>query len=165
MDFGQSLLTIVTLALMVITLVISFLPYIPGQAMMWGIALVYGVLTNFRDFSVFSMILITVLMLASALSDFWTPLIGMKARGASCSSVIGTIIGGIVGTFLIPIPLVGTLLGAIAGAILMEILRVGDVRTALRAGSFAAESVVIGVLLEFVVNLVILVIFVVNVAF
>ncbi|MDZ4771002.1 MAG: DUF456 domain-containing protein [Chloroflexota bacterium] len=165
MDIGQGLLTVITIVAMIVIFFVSLIPFVPGPAMLWGVSLAYGVLTEFRELTIVSMVIISLLMLATALSDFWTPLLGMKSRGGSCSSVFGTIIGGLLGTFLIPIPLLGTLLGAIGGAMLMEVLRVGDLRTALRAGSFAAESVVIGLVLELVVNVAIIAVFVVSVAF
>ena len=39
-------------------------------------------------------------------------------------SIIGAMIGGLVGTFAIPMPLVGTLIGIVGGALIFESLRV-----------------------------------------
>ncbi len=165
MEFGQLVLTVATIAVMVLTLFLSFIPFVPGPALMWAIATIYAVLTGFQQVTLPGVILITLLMLVSATSDFWLPLLGMKTRGVSCSSVLGTIGGGILGTIFIPIPLMGTLLGAVSGAIVMEVMRVGDVRRALRAGTFAAETFVGSLITEFVVNLSIIAVFVISVAF
>jgi uncharacterized protein YqgC (DUF456 family) len=57
-------------------------------------------------------------------------------------------IGGLVGTFAIPIPILGTLIGAMGGAILLELLNLGDFQRALKAGSIAFKSFVLGMATE-----------------
>jgi uncharacterized protein YqgC (DUF456 family) len=94
-------------------------------------------------------------MLVGTTKDIWLPLLGMRTQGASCSSAFGVIVGGLVGTFTIPIPVIGTLIGAIVGAILMELLRLGDMQKAIQAGGFAFRTFVLGMLTEFGFNLMI----------
>jgi len=83
----------------------------------------------------------------------------MKGRGASCSSVLGTIIGGLLGTLLIPLPILGTLIGGVVGAVGLEWLNNRDTSASIRAGTFAAESFALSIILEVILNLIILVIF------
>ena len=155
MGIAESGLTILASILMVGALLISVLPFVPGPLLLWVISIGYGFLTNFQQLTVLSAVIITGLMIAGTTKDFWLPLLGMKTQGASCSSVFGVIVGGMVGTFTIPIPVIGTLIGAIIGAILMELLRLGDLQKAIQAGGFAFRTFVLGMLTEFGFNLLI----------
>lgn len=163
MDFAQSTLTIIALVAMVIALFLSVIPFLAGPLLVWGIALLYGILTGFSEFTIISAVLATALMALAMTKDFWLPMLGMRSGDVSCSSVFGTIVGGLVGTFFIPIPIVGTLLGAIGGAILMEVLRVGDLSKALRAGGFAFQTFLIGMVMEFLFSLAIIGVFLASV--
>jgi uncharacterized protein YqgC (DUF456 family) len=127
--------------------------------MMWLIALAYGILTGFQYLTPAGMAVITGLMLLGATSDYWLPLFGIKTDGASCSAIFGTIVGGIIGTFAIPIPLLGTLIGSVIGAMVMELLRVGDLKKRLRAGHFAVRTYFIGLAMELVFSLAIAAVF------
>ena len=144
---------------MVIGLIASLLPFLPGPLLLWGISVGYGVLTGFQHLTVTAAVTITLLMLIGTTKDIWLPLLGMKTSNASCSSVIGMGIGGLVGTFAIPIPIVGTLVGAMAGAVLLELLNLGDISRALKAGSFAFKTFVLGMATEFGFNLLIVLVF------
>jgi uncharacterized protein YqgC (DUF456 family) len=86
----------------------------------------------------------------------------MRAQGGSTMSIIGALIGGLVGTFAIPIPIAGTLIGIVGGALGFEFLRVRQLRPALRSGTTAATGYVLGVLVEGGISLLILVVFVLS---
>lgn len=144
---------------MLITSFVAILPILPGPALVWAIAMIYGVLTNFTVVSPLTAIVITLLMIIGSTTEFWTPIFGMRVRGASCSSIAGTLVGGLAGTFLIPVPIFGTLLGAVGGAVALELLRLGDLQKAFRAGSFAFESYLWSVVLEIGFSFLIVIIF------
>ena len=148
MGIAESTLTVIASILMVIAFFASLLPFLPGPFLLWLISIVYGVLTGFSQLTVGSAILITALMLIATSKDIWMPLVGMRKYGVSCSSALGMMIGGLVGTFAIPIPIVGTLLGAMGGAILLELLNLGDLQLALKAGGFAFKSFLLGMATE-----------------
>jgi uncharacterized protein YqgC (DUF456 family) len=148
MGIAESTLTVIASILMVIAFFASLLPFLPGPFMLWLISVGYGALTGFQQLTVASAILITGLMLIATSKDIWMPLVGMRKYGVSCSSALGMMIGGLVGTFTIPIPIIGTLLGAIAGAVLLELLNLGDLQLALKAGGFAFKSFLLGMATE-----------------
>lgn len=159
MDIGESTLTIIAGVAMVGGLFLSVLPFLPGPLMLWGISLVYAILTNFQNVTVLSMVVITILMIVATSKDIWMPIIGMKTYGVSCSSAFGMMVGGLVGTFVIPIPILGTLFGAIGGAVLMELLNAGEMSRALRAGGVAFKAFILGMITEFGFNLLIVAVF------
>lgn len=159
MDIAESTLTIIAGVLMVGVLIASILPFIPGPFVLWLIALGYGILTNFEHLTPLALVVITVMMLVATSKDIWMPIVGMKTYGVSCSSAFGMMTGGLVGTFVIPVPLLGTLIGAIVGAVIMELLNVGDTSKALRAGGVAFKAFILGMITEFGFNLLIVAMF------
>jgi uncharacterized protein YqgC (DUF456 family) len=159
MGIAESTLTVIASVLMVVALVASFLPFLPGPFMLWVISVGYGALTGFSQLTVGSAVVITALMLIATSKDIWMPLVGMRKYGVSCSSALGMMVGGLVGTFAIPIPIVGTLLGAIGGAVLLELLNLGDMQLALKAGGVAFKSFLLGMATEFGFNLLICIVF------
>jgi hypothetical protein len=159
MDLLQGGLTVVAGITMVIIFVLSFSPIVSGPLMLWGVSLVYGILTGFQVLTPPAMLAITALMLLGVTSDYWLPMLGVKTEGASCSVIFGTIVGGLIGTFVIPIPLIGTLIGSVVGAMGMELLRIGDITRMLRAGHFAVKTYFIGLAMEFVFNIAIMAVF------
>lgn len=156
---GDTLLGIIAAVAMVAVLFFSLLPFIPGALLLWVISFAYAYLTDFRYVSTLAIGIISAITLASVFRDFWMPLIGMKTRGASCSSTFGSMVGGIIGTFLIPIPLIGSLIGAVAGAVIMEFVRAGSIENTTNAASFATQTFVYSLIAEFVLNIVIVAVF------
>ncbi len=160
MDLAESGLTIIAGALMLVALVASVLmPFIPGPFILWAISMIFGVLTGFAHFTVLSAVISTLLMVIATTKDLWMPIVGMKRYNLSCSTALGMFIGGLVGTFAIPIPLIGTLIGAMVGAMLLELLNLGDLQKALQAGGFAFKAFILGMVTEFGFNLLIVAVF------
>src|SRR5262245_42602444 len=156
---AESTLLVITIVLMVVTLVISLLPFVPGPLFIWGIGLAFAGLDHFVRITPLAAGVMTALMIAGSTTDFWTPLLGMKTRGASCSSVAGTLLGGVVGTFVIPIPIVSTLAGAMVGAMALELLHFGQFRKAIRSAGFALESYILSMAIEFAISILIIAVF------
>jgi len=161
---AESTLLLIAVVLMVVSLVVSLLPFVPGPLLIWGIGLAFAGLTHFARLTPLAVVVMTVLMVAGSTTDFWTPLLGMKTRGASCSSVAGTLVGGLVGTIIIPIPIISTLAGAMVGALALELMRFGQFKRAMKSASLAFESYVLSMAVEFVISIVIAAVFLICVA-
>jgi uncharacterized protein YqgC (DUF456 family) len=71
-------------------------------------------------FSIYTLVLITLLAILGELVEFFAGAGGAKRAGAgwlgSIGAIAGAVTGAIFGTFLIPIPFLGTLIGACVGA-------------------------------------------------
>jgi len=71
-------------------------------------------------FSIYTLILITILAILGELVEFFSGMAGAKRAGAgwrgSIGAIVGAVTGAILGTFLIPVLLLGTLIGACIGA-------------------------------------------------
>lgn len=137
---AEAILISLTLAMMVLILLISLIPVMPGPAMIWAVAMIFGAVEGFERLTVLAAILITVFMIVGSTTNIWMSYLGMRTQGASCWSVVGALVGGVVGTVLVPVPVCGTLIGAVVGALGFEMLKVGDIRLALTAGRSAAET-------------------------
>ncbi len=147
---------------MIAAIAASILPVVPGPALVWVIGLIYALLTGFQQVTALSLIVMTALMILGSTTGWWMQALGMRAQGGSTMSIIGALIGGLVGTFAIPIPIAGTLIGIVGGALGFEFLRVRQLRPALRSGTTAATGYVLGVLVEGGISLLILVVFVLS---
>lgn len=162
MEAADSLLIPLAVLGMVITLVLSFVPFLPGTAIIWAIGVVFAVLDGFQRATPVTIIIMTLLMVVGSTSEIWMPALGIRSRGLSCLSTVGSVIGSIVGTVLIPIPLVGTIIGAIAGALLVELARGREVRQAVQAGRSVFQLYLIGMVVQFVTSLLMFAVFLVS---
>jgi len=163
-EIAANLFAPVTIILMLLGVVVALIPVMPGSLVVWLIALAAAAIDSFQRISPAAMIVMTVVMIVSQLSDFWLPLLGVQTGGLSCASSLGALVGGLAGTFLIPIPLLGTLIGTVAGALLIEYIRRGQATPAIAAGKQAARLFVIGYALRLVSSVIIVITYIVSLA-
>jgi uncharacterized protein YqgC (DUF456 family) len=108
--------TVAVAVLMVVATAVSFVPFIPGPALVWAIGVVYAIVTEFQEIGLPTVIAMTVLMIIGSTADWWTRMFGLNSEGSlSCGTLLVSTVGAIAGTFFIPIPVLGTVLGAAAG--------------------------------------------------
>ncbi len=127
-----SVVLVLALLVMVVGLIGTVLPVIPGPILIFLSALGYAFVEGFQTVGWPTLIVLGVLALVATTADLWASSIGAKVGGASGWSVLAGMIGGLVG-FLV-LSLVGAIIGAILGVLLTEIVRLGDWRKALKAG-------------------------------
>lgn len=128
-------ITVLVLALltMLIGIIGTVLPIIPGTILIFVAALVYALVEGFQAVGWPTLVLLGVLAILATTADIWVSSIGAKVGGASGWSVLVGLLGGLAGLILFNLP--GAILGAVLGVLLTEIIRVGDWRQALKAGS------------------------------
>jgi hypothetical protein len=134
----------VTIILLIIALILAAIPVMPGSVLPWLVALAAAVIDGFGQITTHALIVMTIVMVISQLSDFWLPLLGIQTGGMSCLGAVGAFAGGLIGTFAIPIPLVGTLAGSVLGALVVDYLHQRQVGAAIEAGKQAAKLFVVG---------------------
>ncbi len=156
---NETLPLVITLLLMILAVLASLIPMIPGPALVWAIGLLYAVLTGFARVSTLAIIIMTALMLLGSTSGWWMQILGMKASGGSWVGVFGGLVGGLIGSFAIPIPIVGTLIGVVAGTLLVELLRVGDAKEAAKSGRIALKGYLLTLLTETGISALIVIVF------
>lgn len=128
----DSIVLVLALLVMVVGLIGTVLPVIPGTVLIFLSALGYALVEGFQTVGWPTLAVLGVLALVATTADLWASSIGAKVGGASGWSVLGGMIGGLIG-FLV-LSLVGAIIGAILGVLLTEIVRLGDWRKALKAG-------------------------------
>ncbi|WP_304142709.1 DUF456 domain-containing protein [Mesoflavibacter zeaxanthinifaciens] len=144
-------LTIIGFAFILLGLVGSILPILPGPPLSW-IGLLFLFMTDAvpNDTS-FLIITLIVALLIFAL-DYIIPAIGTKRFGGSRSGMIGTTLGLIIG-LVAPIPF-GIIIGPFVGAYLGELSNKADSKTALKAAFGSFLGFVTGTFLKFIVAIV-----------
>ena len=121
--------------LMILGILGSFLPVLPGVPLSWvGLLLLYlapSVPINYLVLGI-ALILAAIIYVLQLV----IPAMGTKKYGGSKAGMWGATIGLVIGIF-VPIPL-GIIIGAFAGAFIGEIINKSDSKSALRAayGSF-----------------------------
>ncbi len=114
------LLLIIGFLLVLLGIIGSFLPVLPGPLTGWfGLLVLHFtsiIPTNFTFLGITLAIAILIWVL-----DYIIPAIGTKRFGGSKKGVYGTTIGLFIGLFFIPIPF-GILIGAFFGALIGELM-------------------------------------------
>ncbi|MCH7523529.1 MAG: DUF456 domain-containing protein [Bacteroidetes bacterium] len=128
-------LVILSVFLMLLGIIGSFLPVLPGPLTSWfGLLILH--LTDAVPMNWTFLIITLFFALAIWLLDYIIPAMGTKKFGGSKAGMIGTTLGLIIGLiFLGPF---GIIVGPFAGAYIGELLNKSDSKTALKAafGSF-----------------------------
>lgn len=150
----------VVVILMIAGMFASFIPLIPGPTLVWFFGSIYAIVTRFERITIFAVLLMTIFMAIGATADIWLRAMGVRVKGTSCWASFGSVIGGMLGTMLIPIPVLGTVIGLLVGALLVEFMRAGEWREAWSAGRSALELFVIGELVELSMSIMIVAIFI-----
>ena len=131
-ETANVLVLILVFGLMVVGIIGTVVPVIPGTVLIFLGALIYAVAEGFQIIGWPTLVVLGVLTAVATTADIWASSVGAKIGGASAWSVLLGLIGGLVGLVLFSLP--GAVIGAVSGVLLTEILRVRDWRKALRAG-------------------------------
>ena len=121
--------------LMLLGIIGSFLPVLPGPITSWfGFLLLYfsPLIEVSKKFLIITLIIAIIIWVL----DYFIPAMGTKKFGGSRAGMIGTTVGLLVGLFS-PIP-GGIVIGPFLGALFGEMVNKADSKTALKAafGSF-----------------------------
>ena len=109
----------VSVLLMLIGVVGTIVPLLPGLVLIFLTALGYGIYDQFQHISPAVILVLAVLTVLGLSMDYIAGLIGAKRSGASKYGMWGALLGGILGVFFLPW---GVLLFPPAGAIIGEII-------------------------------------------
>jgi uncharacterized protein len=109
----------------------TVVPLLPGLALIWAAALVYGLARGFGVVGVVSFALITGLAAGATVAGYVVPRRRAVGAGATGATVWLGIAGAVIGFFAVPI--VGLPLGGVVGIYVGERLRTRDPALAWRA--------------------------------
>ncbi|HNS49580.1 MAG TPA: DUF456 domain-containing protein [Anaerolineae bacterium] len=152
------LVTILTLLVMVIGLLGTVLPVLPGPVLIFAAALLYGVLDGFQALGWPSLLAIGLLALLATGIDFLTSSLGAKAGGASGWSIVAGLIGGLLGTLVFALP--GGIVGALASVLLVEYARLREWKPAAKSSAGWLAGWLLSSVVRFAIALVMIGVFV-----
>ena len=136
----------------------TVLPVLPGTILIFIGALLYAFIEGFQAIGWPTLVVLGILTAVATTADLWASTAGAKAGGASGWSLVGGLVGGLVGLFVFTLP--GAIIGAVAGVLLVELLRFGDWRKAIKASGGWAVGWVLSTIIQFGIGIIMAAIFV-----
>jgi uncharacterized protein YqgC (DUF456 family) len=135
------MLWLVAILLVVIGLVGTIVPALPGPILVFTGLLVAAWADGFTRIGVFTLIVLAVLTVAAYAVDFAASAVGVRRAGASTRAAVGAALGALAGIFF---GLPGLILGPFVGAVLGELTVRRNLPLAGRAGLAAWIGFVVG---------------------
>jgi len=155
------LVLIGVIVLMVLGLIATFIPVLPGNWLVFLGVFLYGLYDHFQVVTWPFVGVVLVLTLLATVLDYLAGLVGARRVKASRSGEVGAVVGGIVGIFVFG-PL-GVVLGPFLGAITGEVAAGRSSREAFRVGFGAVVGVMGGVLIKVLIAGAVIVMFILRV--
>ena len=132
---------LILLSLFMAIAVISIFFSLPGNFILFAIALIYGLITHFETLGWKTYLIIALLVAIGEIMEYLATVYGVIKFGkGSKETTVGAIIGGIVGALLgVPFffglgALPGAVMGVFAGAFLMDLAYQKEPQQAFRSG-------------------------------
>jgi uncharacterized protein YqgC (DUF456 family) len=150
---------VVGLVVLVIGIIFSVLPVIPGQVLSWGSLLILQ-LTSHPPFNARFLAIWALITAGVTLLDYFVPIWGTKKLGGSKMGIWGATIGLILGIFFFP-PF-GLIIGPFLGAFLGELVGGKDSKTALKSGFGSFLGFVAGTMMKLAISIIMGYYFVIN---
>jgi uncharacterized protein YqgC (DUF456 family) len=131
--------------LIVVGIVGTVLPVLPGVALVFAGMLLAAWADGFQHVGTVTLVVLGILSALALAVDFIAGMLGAKRVGASRQAVIGAALGTLVGIFF---GLPGLLLGPFVGALVGELVAGGSLRKATDVGVGAWVGFLVGVVLK-----------------
>ena len=156
MNWIEPLIIFLTFSVMILGVIGTVLPALPGIELIWLTALAYGLVSwwMFRAttwWSVAWIVGITFLLIIGEVLSYGVEIFSARKTGASWQAILASVILGLIGTFIFPI--LGTLIGAILGVFLVEWVRRKNWQEAIKAATGTLMGFGISVGVQFVFGL------------
>lgn len=153
-------LVIIAALFMVLGIIGSFLPILPGPLTSWvGLLIFY--LTKAVPINWTFLIITLIIALGIWILDYIIPAVGTKRFGGSKAGMVGTSLGLIIG-LIAPIPF-GIIIGPFVGALIGELVNKSDFNKALKAAFGSFLGFVASTFIKFIVAVIYLGFFIVKV--
>ncbi len=159
MTTGDIIITVIGSLLVIVGIVGSVLPVLPGQVFSW-VALLLLRFTSEPSFTTRFLVIWALITAGVTFLDYVVPMWGTKKFGGTKAGVWGAGIGVIAGIFLFP-P-VGLIVGPFLGAVTGELINGAKGNDALKAGLGSFLGFVAGTLMKLVISVIMGYYFVVN---
>lgn len=158
----HALLYLLSAALILIGILGTVLPVLPGTPIVFAGMLLAAWADDFQKIGIFTVLVLAVLTALAIGTDIVAGLLGAKRVGASRLAIVGAAVGTIVGLFF-NIP--GLLIGPFAGALAGEWLHSRDLGKASRVGVGTWIGMIVGTAFKLALTFVMLGVFLLAIAF
>jgi uncharacterized protein YqgC (DUF456 family) len=148
------------LVLMLVGLIGSIVPGLPGAPLVLAVAIGHRWYFGVAGVNNFVLSVLVALTVVSVVFDFLATALGAKKFGATWRGALGAVIGGVIGLFF---ALPGVLLGPFLGATLLEMVGGREFKTAAKAGAGAMVGLLLGIVGKFSICVVMMILFATNV--
>lgn len=149
-----------TLSLLVIGVLGSVLPILPGPMLIFLAGIIHTFLRPESAMSLWGIVILALLLAAAYGLDFLSGAMGAKWFGASRWGIVGVLVGGVVGFFF---SLPGLILGPIVGGLAFEVLFAKkEMRPAMRSTWGTIVGTGAGLVLRFAISLAMVIVFFVD---
>lgn len=136
---------LVAAALVIIGLIGTVLPAIPGLPVMFIGMVVAAWADDFSRVSITTLVVLGILTVLSFGIDFMAASMGAKKVGASRLALIGAVLGTFAGIFFGPL---GLFIGPFLGALIGELLNQRDLKRATEVGIGTTFGIIVGVVFK-----------------
>jgi len=150
----------VTLLVMLIGLIGSLFPVLPGPPLILVAAIIHRLVFGEASISNLVLIILIWLTVVALVFDFLASIFGTRKFGATWRGMIGAVIGGVAGLFF---GLPGIIIGPFLGAMLFELLGDKEFKEAVHAGLGATVGLLLGIVGKFAIGVGMIIIFATNV--
>lgn len=144
------LVLIIAVLFMVIGIAGTFLPVLPGVAMIFAAIAVYGWYEGFQAITIGYLMVLAGLTLLSMMVDYLSTYLGAKYYDSSRLGMWGAVLGSVVGLFIIP-PL-GIFIFPWLGAVGAELIQGHDTQKAMKSGMGAVIGLFSGIIFKVVIG-------------
>lgn len=153
MEYTVMLINIL-FSVMIVGGVIMTMVGLPGNVIIVLTGLAYGYYEHFENMDYIALGIVVGVFIISEAIEFWAGLIGAKKEKASKRAVlaafVGTLLGGIWGTAILP--LIGSILGAFVGAFIItalaEYTKTKDKEQAKRVATGVLKGQILGIIVK-----------------
>jgi uncharacterized protein len=147
---------VIASSLIVIGVIGTFLPAIPGPAVVFAGMLLAAWIEHFSRVGWVALLVLGLLAIATVIVDVVAGILGARRVGASRRAVIGAAIGTVVGIFF---GFVGLLIAPFIGAVIGELASRGQIAPAMRVGVGTWIGLLLGAVAKAAILLAMLLIF------
>jgi len=139
---------VLALVAMIVGILGTFLPALPGIPLIWAAMLVYALVEGFEDIRPAFLAITFVIVVLTQVAEHYARAWGATRFGAGKAGAWGAVVGSIAGLFFMPI---GLVLGPFLGAMIFELVAGRETKDAVKAG-FGG---LVGVLGSVVINVIV----------
>ncbi len=158
MSFVEILIFICALIIMMVGLAGVILPVLPGIPLIFGAAVLYGILTGFEEVTLNLILVFAGLTLFGLIVDYLANYFSVKKMGGGRAGAIGAVIGLFIGIFFVG--LIGIILLPFVFAVMFELIAGKSEGQALKAGLGSFLGLLFGGVLRFTIGCVMIGIFI-----